>query len=133
MRDKVCRKTNDCSRRLLITEKSYLSSLSQLLGMPSHDIDIAVNNMMGFEFASHVNNYLKFIGHETRTIAKIDSNPEKSKHLETATTKVLGLDIDFVNLRNEVYNEDSRIPVETVSSCVDACRLKLVGLGRREV
>ena len=33
-----------------------------------------------------------------------------SWHLETATTKILGLDIDFVNLRSETYTDDSRIP-----------------------
>ena len=45
----------------------------------------------------------------------IESNPEKSKHLETATTKLFGLDIDFVNLRKEVYEANSRIPVSVVS------------------
>lgn len=37
-------------------------------------------------------------------------NPEQSKHLETATCRVLDLNIDFVNLRGENYTEDSRIP-----------------------
>ncbi len=41
---------------------------------------------------------------------KIAANPEKSKHLETITTKVLGLDIDLVNLRTETYSEASRNP-----------------------
>ncbi|OMJ18776.1 CCA tRNA nucleotidyltransferase, mitochondrial [Smittium culicis] len=40
-------------------------------------------------------------------------NPEKSKHLETATTTIFGNQIDFVNLRCESYNENSRIP-ETI-------------------
>jgi tRNA nucleotidyltransferase (CCA-adding enzyme) len=30
-------------------------------------------------------------------------NPEKSKHLETATIRLYDLWIDFVNLRGEVY------------------------------
>ena len=37
-------------------------------------------------------------------------NPELSKHLETATAKINGFAIDFVNLRSESYNDDSRIP-----------------------
>ena len=37
-------------------------------------------------------------------------NPEKSKHLETASIKIKGQEIDFVNLRGESYNEESRIP-----------------------
>ncbi|KAK1090303.1 CCA tRNA nucleotidyltransferase, mitochondrial, partial [Friedmanniomyces endolithicus] len=41
---------------------------------------------------------------------KIEANPEKSKHLETVTTRILGLDIDLVNLRKETYTEDSRNP-----------------------
>ena len=41
---------------------------------------------------------------------KIEANPEKSKHLETVTTRILGLDIDLVNLRKETYTEESRNP-----------------------
>ena len=37
-------------------------------------------------------------------------NPELSKHLETATAQIYNHWIDFVNLRSEQYNEDSRIP-----------------------
>ncbi|KAI7832982.1 hypothetical protein BX661DRAFT_141311 [Kickxella alabastrina] len=66
--------------------------------------------MNGYELAQHVNQYLQDTGHPTRTVAKITQNPERSKHLETATTSVLGLLVDFVNLRSETYNGDSRIP-----------------------
>ncbi|ORX62529.1 poly A polymerase C-terminal region-like protein [Hesseltinella vesiculosa] len=65
---------------------------------------------MGYEFAVHVNQYLEQQGMATRSIAKIDSNPAKSKHLETATTKLFDQEVDFCNLRTEVYDEDSRIP-----------------------
>ncbi|KAI8073975.1 hypothetical protein BC940DRAFT_231652 [Gongronella butleri] len=68
--------------------------------------------MMGYEFAVHVNQYLEAQGVPTRTIAKIDSNPAKSKHLETATTKLFDQEIDFCNLRTELYDEDSRIPAQ---------------------
>lgn len=37
-------------------------------------------------------------------------NPEKSKHLETATLKIFGEWIDLVNLRAEEYT-DSRVPI----------------------
>ncbi|KAI9246193.1 hypothetical protein BY458DRAFT_536921 [Sporodiniella umbellata] len=66
--------------------------------------------MMGYDFATFVNEYLKNQGHHPRTITKIDSNPEKSKHLETATTKIFKQEIDFCNLRTEVYDAESRIP-----------------------
>ena len=71
--------------------------------------------MMGYEFATYVNKYLENQGVPTRSIAKIDSNPEKSKHLETATTKLFDQEVDFCNLRTEIYEEGSRIPSQVVS------------------
>ncbi|KAJ8655637.1 hypothetical protein O0I10_008726 [Lichtheimia ornata] len=82
----------------------------KLLGKDCHDLDIAVNDMMGYEFAQYVNKCLEKNGYPTRNIAKIDSNPAKSKHLETATTKLFNIEVDFANLRTEVYDDDSRIP-----------------------
>ena len=43
-------------------------------------------------------------------IGVIQSNPEKSKHLETATVQLGKFSVDFVNLRTETYADDSRIP-----------------------
>ncbi|KAL7446731.1 hypothetical protein ACHAXM_011589 [Skeletonema potamos] len=44
-------------------------------------------------------------------IGVIGANPSQSKHLETATMNIHGIDIDFVNLRaEEVYVANSRIP-----------------------
>ncbi|CAM9285362.1 unnamed protein product [Ectocarpus fasciculatus] len=43
-------------------------------------------------------------------VALITSNPEKSKHLETATLRIDNFWVDFVNLRTESYVQDSRIP-----------------------
>jgi tRNA nucleotidyltransferase (CCA-adding enzyme) len=40
----------------------------------------------------------------------IKSNPEQSKHLETATTHIFDYPIDFVNLRSETYTQENRIP-----------------------
>lgn len=87
----------------------------KLLNRESHDVDIAVNALSGEEFAMKL---LKFaneqaydLGLNCSNIHKIKKNPEKSKHLETCTTKIFGLDIDFVNLRSEQYTEDSRVPV----------------------
>ncbi|KAJ2382880.1 CCA tRNA nucleotidyltransferase, mitochondrial, partial [Coemansia sp. RSA 2603] len=82
----------------------------KLLGLPSHDIDIAVDHMSGYDLAQHVAQHLETSGQAPRSVAKIASNPERSKHLETATTVILGQAVDFVNLRSETYNADSRIP-----------------------
>lgn len=57
-----------------------------------------------------VNEYLSSQGKETHRAAVIQSNPEQSKHLETARMKVNSLWIDLVNLRSETYAEGSRIP-----------------------
>ncbi len=107
----------------------------KLLGVESHDIDVAISKMTGYQFGLRMRKYLetpriadKYTLHEgnggksttdksgnvVKSLAgglhKIEANPEKSKHLETVTTKILGLDIDLVNLRKESYTEDSRNP-----------------------
>ncbi|KAJ1723003.1 CCA tRNA nucleotidyltransferase, mitochondrial [Coemansia erecta] len=95
----------------------------KLLGLSSHDIDIAIDHMSGFELAQHVTQYLAESGATARSVAKIASNPERSKHLETATTVVLGQMVDFVNLRSETYNAESRVPlVEYGTPLEDAMR-----------
>lgn len=82
----------------------------KLLGKESHDIDIAVDDMLGRELAEKVNEYLQLLGRETRSVGVISTNPEQSKHLETATMRVGAIEVDLVNLRSESYAEDSRIP-----------------------
>lgn len=74
------------------------------------DIDIALDDMLGREFADHLNDYLSSQGEDTVSVGVVLKNPEKSKHLETATMKVGPFWIDFVNLRAEEYTQDSRIP-----------------------
>lgn len=70
---------------------------------------------MGTTFAEHLVEYMKSKGEileEAKTIAR---NPQQSKHLETAMVRIRGLELDLVNLRNEVYAENTRIPTEVVS------------------
>ena len=45
----------------------------------------------------------------------IKPNPDQSKHLETATTRVMGTWVDFVNLRQETY-ADTRIPEMSIGT-----------------
>jgi len=82
----------------------------KLLGRESHDIDLALNNCTGKNFAEYVNRYLQEMGEKTNKIGVICANPDQSKHLETAKVKVLGQELDFVNLRAETYEDSSRIP-----------------------
>lgn len=87
----------------------------KLLGKESNDLDIAVNTVSGEDFASKLLAYAAEnkidLGRNATSLHTIKKNPEKSKHLETCTTKLFGLDIDFVNLRSEQYTEDSRVPI----------------------
>jgi tRNA nucleotidyltransferase/poly(A) polymerase len=74
------------------------------------DIDIALDDMLGSQFADRLNSWLKRHGQRQHHVAIISRNPEKSKHLETATMRIGEIWIDFVNLRTESYTDESRIP-----------------------
>ena len=73
---------------------------------------------MGHPFAEYFVSFVESKDLPIKTVVKIESNPDQSKHLETARTTVLGVDLDFVNLRSEEYAADSRIPTEVVSVMV---------------
>jgi tRNA nucleotidyltransferase/poly(A) polymerase len=110
----------------------------KLLGVESHDIDVGISNMTGYQFGMALKEYLdvperlekykqslpKGEMHDAIvSLHKIEANPEKSKHLETVTTKIFGLDIDLVNLRKETYSDDSRNPqMEFGTAVEDALR-----------
>ncbi|WFD28718.1 CCA tRNA nucleotidyltransferase [Malassezia nana] len=100
----------------------------KLLQLPSHDLDVSLSTLTGHNFALFLQAYLAsdaFAATPLKAamdaqargataishIGKIAANPEQSKNLETATARVLGLDVDFVNLRKEVYEGESRIPL----------------------
>ena len=120
-------------RQLLLDASDYIGTLEgctkpelritggwvrdKLLGTQSMDIDIGIDTMTGFRFGNLMKQYLaqpetqsKYHKDVLGGLAKIEANPEKSKHLETVNTRILGLDIDLVNLRKETYVEDSRNP-----------------------
>ncbi|KAF9259624.1 transfer RNA nucleotidyltransferase [Marasmius fiardii PR-910] len=65
---------------------------------------------MGYPFAEHLAEFAQGEGVEVGSIGKIAQNPDQSKHLETATFRIFGKDIDLVNLRSEEYASGSRIP-----------------------
>jgi len=77
------------------------------LGKESNDIDIALDNMHGEEFAKLIKETIP----GCKGFGVIKKNSEKSKHLETATIQIHGQWIDLVNLRSEKYTEDSRVPI----------------------
>lgn len=75
-----------------------------------NDIDIVLSNMSGAAFTKLMNEYRKRNKQRAFRFAIIAKNPEKSKHLETATMQIGPLSVDFVNLRIEEYNNVSRVP-----------------------
>ena len=66
--------------------------------------------MYGEDFAKLIKDYSASAQMQSSGFGVIKSNSDKSKHLETATIRVEGQWIDFVNLRSEKYTEDSRVP-----------------------
>ena len=75
----------------------------KLLGVKGKpDIDVALDNMTGRDFINSLNIYYKNKGQKTVPMGIIQQNPEKSKHLETATAQLGRFSVDFVNLRTEV-------------------------------
>ncbi|KAH7035686.1 tRNA nucleotidyltransferase [Microdochium trichocladiopsis] len=104
----------------------------KLLGTESVDIDTAINTMTGEAFALKLCELCQdpaviarhaISQSDIGNLHKIARNPDKSKHLETTTIKLFGLDVDFVNLRRETYTDDSRNPqVEFGTAEEDALR-----------
>jgi hypothetical protein len=108
----------------------------KLLGGESQDIDVALSSMTGTQFGEALEDHFarsaaEYIAEAQRLgvpptikgLHKINSNPEKSKHLETGTIEIFGLSVDFVNLRKEVYTDQSRNPqVEFGTAVEDAYR-----------
>eukprot|EP00584_Thalassiosira_punctigera_P000529 CAMPEP_0172527070 /NCGR_PEP_ID=MMETSP1067-20121228/1847_1 /TAXON_ID=265564 ORGANISM="Thalassiosira punctigera, Strain Tpunct2005C2" /NCGR_SAMPLE_ID=MMETSP1067 /ASSEMBLY_ACC=CAM_ASM_000444 /LENGTH=706 /DNA_ID=CAMNT_0013310735 /DNA_START=177 /DNA_END=2297 /DNA_ORIENTATION=+ len=96
---------------LELTRQAIMTSSASFLSVTEHvDIDIALDDRLGREFADELNSWLASRGRESHTVGVVLKNPEKSKHLETATMRINNYWIDFVNLRAEEYATDSRIP-----------------------
>ena len=83
---------------------------NKLLGLQSDDIDIAVDVISGEKLASLIVAYQRAKGVRESMFGVINRNPAQSKHLETVTIRLFGLDIDINQLRTENYACDSRIP-----------------------
>ena len=92
----------------------------KLLGLQSDDIDFALDTLTGAQFAESVSAYLASSGGgRTSSVGTIRSNPEQSKHLETATFVVDGISIDANRFRDEIYHPGSRIPEVKQSTALE--------------
>lgn len=92
----------------------------RLLGRPSHDIDIALSSMTGIQFARALNNFAAQQSADSAAsklprFHEVPQNPAMSKKLDTAVGKAFGLDVDLVNLRREIYDDDDDTRQPTMS------------------
>lgn len=104
----------------------------KLLGVDTHDIDVAINVMTGVDFAQKMCEFCNtpeaakkhaIRANDIGNLHNVARNPDKSKHLETAMLRIFGLELDLVNLRKETYAENSRNPtVEFGTAEEDALR-----------
>ena len=120
--------------RLQTLEAALLTlwRLTQLLGLPSSDLDVSISTMTGHDFATRFAQHVDSLSAATTPGAKktsvgcIAANPDQSKHLETATARLFDHDLDFVQLRSEEYGQGSRIPTGVVRSLATVQRLLVV-------
>ncbi|CAK4681173.1 unnamed protein product [Aphanomyces euteiches] len=83
----------------------------KMLGIPSDDIDIALDTMTGEAFVKKILHFQNTAGVPAKGFYIVKKNAEQSKHLSCAAIKLLGHELDFVHLRNESYSDPtSRIP-----------------------
>jgi tRNA nucleotidyltransferase (CCA-adding enzyme) len=98
----------------------------KIMGKLSDDIDFMVDNMSGEKMARLITQKMGLQGPHV-----IEANPDASKHLETAGVKIpisngTEFDLDFAMARQEVYNDESRIPeIKPASPQEDAMRRDL--------
>ncbi|GMH48895.1 hypothetical protein TL16_g00399, partial [Triparma laevis f. inornata] len=89
---------------------SRLSHSPQTQNSPV-DIDIALSGTAGVDFAESFKEIAEIAGEGGSRVGVVGLNPEKSKHLETATMTLGNFYLDFVNLRTDEYSDTkSRIP-----------------------
>jgi len=86
----------------------------KLLWLESTDIDVGMNNITGYDFATRLFHFSKVnldqYGLEPGEVTKIESNPENSNDLQSARMQIGGLDMDFINQRIAADSGYGRIP-----------------------
>ena len=80
----------------------------KLLGNENDDIDITIDNISGQEYTKILESQLSL--NEKNILKILKNSNEKSAHLQTSTINLFGKEIDIVNLRKEVYIQNSRVP-----------------------
>lgn len=93
----------------------------KLLGRPSKDIDITIDNMKGIDFANLLRQYaVQKFGHNQTIVTEAkdtEARPEQIKNLAVAFLRIYGQDVEILNLRgNEIYEEGNRNPISTTEA-----------------
>ncbi|KAJ1609207.1 tRNA adenylyltransferase Cca1p [Cryptosporidium canis] len=113
VRDKILAFIYNSSRKQNVSGASD----DQQPKMFKKDIDIALDDISGKEFAVGFNNWLQtHHNYPVHSVGIINKDPDKSKHLETATLTWNEISIDFVGLRSETYTLESRIPIVSIGT-----------------
>ncbi|MFW6174108.1 MAG: hypothetical protein ACOC5T_10235, partial [Elusimicrobiota bacterium] len=88
----------------------------KILKKESDDIDIAISQMSGIEFANLISQYaktrnIKEVGNAYEvSLEKTKDNDDKKDQLLVGGIKILGYKIEFVSMRTETYTKESRTP-----------------------
>ena len=98
----------------------------RLLNKESDDIDIAVDQISGLDFARYLEQYAKLNNiqdvsnvYEVSLEKSADGKPvDANNSLKVGGIKVFGQKIEFVSLRTETYSQESRKPVATSTNNV---------------
>eukprot|EP01124_Arcella_intermedia_P003489 TRINITY_DN11929_c0_g1_i2.p1 TRINITY_DN11929_c0_g1~~TRINITY_DN11929_c0_g1_i2.p1 ORF type:complete len:543 (-),score=143.40 TRINITY_DN11929_c0_g1_i2:6-1571(-) len=90
----------------------------KLLGKDSEDVDISIDTMTGKQFGDYIVQYYKLTDPQKDQLSLniIKTNPDQSKHLETAVLNLCGIELNVNNLRTETYAQHSRIPLVRVAA-----------------
>jgi tRNA nucleotidyltransferase/poly(A) polymerase len=87
----------------------------------TNDIDLSTQNYSGIQFANYIKQYAEQHNHIFKIYTPLGC--KKSSHLKTAKCKLNGIEIDIVQLRSELYENKSRIPlIKTANVVEDAYR-----------
>lgn len=86
------------------------------------DVDVVLDRMTGAEFAHATRRHFAKQKGVLYGMSVVKCNPAQSKHLESATMRLLGSKVDVVHMRDEDYTDDSRIPGVSVGTPITDTR-----------
>lgn len=89
----------------------------KIMSLETSDIDIATDKVSGEDMAFAVQKLVGSRHAPAPRVYRVKVNPEKSKHIESASVKIGDITVDFTRLRSEKYTYGSRTPVTKPGDC----------------